>query len=281
MIRKFFDVVLATTALCICLFHPASAQNLFTVASPTAGQVFAPGNPIPITVVPAQGITLAEISATSSIGEVSGAPGSLSLTAPETPFGFVMIAIIGETSAGAAEEVDVSVDIESPQILSSITVVPSTVALVADGTSSYLPAFSTLALDVIGTLADGTQADIEASTKTRYTVSNPEVVTIDSFGNVTAVAPGTAEITVTNSGSGSQVPVTVQVPITVNVFELRGDLDGDGDVDSDDVAVVVAALNTSATGPGDPRDLNGDGVINATDVSILQSLCSRQGCATQ
>ena len=47
------------------------------------------------------------------------------------------------------------------------------------------------------------------------------------------------------------------------------------------IAVINAALNTSATGPGDPRDLNGDGRIDATDVSILESLCSREGCMRQ
>jgi Dockerin type I domain/Bacterial Ig-like domain (group 2) len=280
--NRIFSVL--ATAFCAIGFDVAWAQSnsLFTVVSPAQNEVFAPGVPIPIRLQPAPLVTLASITVSSSIG-LANVPASSppSLTAPQDPFGPVVVAISAQSTAGGSAEVDVTVDIESPQMLSSITVIPATTELAAAGTSSYLPAISSIALEVLGTLADRTQHNITASTKSRYASSNSLVATVDSTANVTSVAPGKAQITVRNTGNGTQTPVAVQVPVSVNVFELRGDLDGDSDVDVDDIAVVTAALNTPSTGPGDPRDLNGDGKIDSTDVSLLRALCSRPNCATQ
>ena len=72
------------------------------------------------------------------------------------------------------------------------------------------------------------------------------------------------------------VKVAVSVPTST-----RGDLNGDGRVDQSDLNILMAALNTAATGPNDARDLNHDGVINALDARILVTLCTKPGCATQ
>lgn len=65
------------------------------------------------------------------------------------------------------------------------------------------------------------------------------------------------------------------------VVPQKGDIDGDGDVDLDDMNAVLAARNTPASGPNDPRDLDGDGMITALDARQLRLLCSRPNCATQ
>lgn len=65
------------------------------------------------------------------------------------------------------------------------------------------------------------------------------------------------------------------------VVPLKGDIDGDGDVDQDDLNAVLAARNTPASGPNDPRDLDGDGMITALDARQLRLLCTRPNCATQ
>lgn len=53
------------------------------------------------------------------------------------------------------------------------------------------------------------------------------------------------------------------------VDRVRGDMDGDQDADSADLAIVVAARNTDASGPDDPRDLDKDGRITVRDARIL------------
>ena len=62
---------------------------------------------------------------------------------------------------------------------------------------------------------------------------------------------------------------------------IPGDLDNDGDVDRNDLSNLLAARNTSAAGPGDPRDLDGDGRITALDGRKLTLLCTRPACAIQ
>jgi hypothetical protein len=63
------------------------------------------------------------------------------------------------------------------------------------------------------------------------------------------------------------------------VANQPGDLDGNGDVDQNDLNIILAALNTPATGPGDPRDLDGDGMITGLDARKLIALCTRPRCA--
>ena len=94
-------------------------------------------------------------------------------------------------------------------------------------------------------------------------------------GRIIALAPGTCSICATYRGQ------TATIPVKVGVFSAAGDFDGDGDVDQDDLNFLLRALNTPATGVGDPRDLNRDGVIDAVDSRILTTLCTRARCAVR
>jgi hypothetical protein len=60
-----------------------------------------------------------------------------------------------------------------------------------------------------------------------------------------------------------------------------GDLTGDNLVDQNDLNIILAALNTAAYGPNDPRDLDHDGRITVLDSRKLVLLCSKPRCATQ
>ncbi len=60
-----------------------------------------------------------------------------------------------------------------------------------------------------------------------------------------------------------------------------GDVDGDGDIDRDDILELMAARNTPADGPDDPRDLDGDGMITVLDARKCVLLCTRPRCATE
>jgi uncharacterized repeat protein (TIGR01451 family) len=58
------------------------------------------------------------------------------------------------------------------------------------------------------------------------------------------------------------------------------DVDGDFDVDRNDVNLILAARNTAASGPDDPRDRDGDGRITVLDSRKCVLECTRPGCAT-
>ncbi len=68
----------------------------------------------------------------------------------------------------------------------------------------------------------------------------------------------------------------------LNALHVRaaGDLDGDNDVDRGDLNIILAALNTDATGPDDPRDLDGDGRITVLDARKLVLMCDLPRCAS-
>ena len=97
---------------------------------------------------------------------------------------------------------------------------------------------------------------------------------------------GTYPVAFTVSDSGTpNLSDTESITITVNTGsgcgDITGDIDGDCDVDMDDMDIIMAARNTPADGPDDPRDLDGDGTITANDARQLTLLCTRPRCATQ
>lgn len=69
------------------------------------------------------------------------------------------------------------------------------------------------------------------------------------------------------------------VAVTVVEAVLPGDLDGDGQICRSDLSILLAAGNTPADGPDDPRDLDGDGMITALDARKLVTICTRPRCA--
>ena len=89
------------------------------------------------------------------------------------------------------------------------------------------------------------------------------------------LGPGTHQISLTATDAAGN-PASCSTTFTVY---QTGDLDQDGDVDSLDGRIILAARNTPASGPYDPRDLNGDGQITVLDASRLTTLCTRARCA--
>jgi uncharacterized repeat protein (TIGR01451 family) len=64
------------------------------------------------------------------------------------------------------------------------------------------------------------------------------------------------------------------------IESLTCDIDSDFDVDRSDVNLILAARNTPANGPDDPRDRDGDGRITVLDSRKCVLECTRPGCAT-
>ncbi len=56
------------------------------------------------------------------------------------------------------------------------------------------------------------------------------------------------------------------------------DIDADGDVDRSDISLIIAARNTPASGPDDPRDIDGNGTINVLDARQCTQQCTNARC---
>jgi hypothetical protein len=66
---------------------------------------------------------------------------------------------------------------------------------------------------------------------------------------------------IVNDGEFDSDPDTVVVNVPEACEDVLGDIDGDCFVCMTDLSQVLAARNTPASGPDDPRDLDGDGII--------------------
>lgn len=89
-----------------------------------------------------------------------------------------------------------------------------------------------------------------------------------------------SDVTDINLGTSQDVGAN-HIPDECEFVIIPGDLDSDGDVDRNDMSIILAARNTPASGPDDPKDLDGDGTITALDARKLRLLCTRPRCATQ
>ncbi len=75
-------------------------------------------------------------------------------------------------------------------------------------------------------------------------------------------------------------PVGVLPSVVVGVRPVpRCDVNEDGNVDRNDIGLIMAARNTPANGPNDPRDADGNGTITVLDARQCVLQCTNQGCA--
>ncbi len=249
----------------------AQGATPLAITSPGNGTVVMSGQALPVTVIVRSGtypsgmVVIAQ-NPLGAAGPVTGSPATFYLTPPaNTPPGTYSITAVAANASGViVTSASVTVDVERVDTAAAISVQPMTANLRFVG--------DTLPLSVTGTFTGGMLVDMTQSSKLTITSENPNVATVQN-GLITATGAGQTHIDVQYG------PNLVKVAVTVPT-SIRGDLDGDGSVDKDDLNIILAALNTRATGPHDARDLNHDGVINALDARILVTLCTKPGCAT-
>ena len=253
----------------------AQTGAVFSITSPHSGQQYNSGDTILLSVSPAPGVALTALGVVGpNIWDDREPPSTIPIPISQGYAGPLTLHVTVVSDKNVQGSAYVTVNVVPLAALQQIKVEPPLVQLVAPGSSAGLSTLEEDQLIVTGLYADGINRDISRLNSTLFSSDNPRVATIDSKGHVAAVAPGITVLRITNG------VITGSTTVKVNIFELQGDLDGDGDVDQDDLNIILHALNTSSTGPGDPRDLNGDGKIDALDARILVTLCSRPGCAT-
>ena len=94
-------------------------------------------------------------------------------------------------------------------------------------------------------------------------------------GDVTNIATVDGESVATGDVVSDSDPAVVVCQALVAIC----DVDADGDVDRSDVFAIMAARNTPASGPDDPRDADGNGVITVLDARQCVVQCTNPRCA--
>ena len=116
--------------------------------------------------------------------------------------------------------------------LTSLSVVPPTLDLAIGGTQQ---------LSAMATYKDGSSNDI--SNATAWTSSNPAVASVNSDGDVTALASGTTTITADSAG----IDATSVVTVGVNITTWHGDAGRSG-LNSGETALTPQNVNTKSFG---------------------------------
>jgi hypothetical protein len=257
----------------VCLTRlAAQSRPSIMITSPSDGTVVISGQTVLVSIQPGPETSLKMVSAyIPPLSEVPPTlqtpPFQIPVMVPTDRLGNIILKAVAVTQDGVSLQSTIHLVIQSSAAVSAIQVLPQSVVLSMRG--------DTRRLYVTAMLDDGNKVNVTAASGIVYSSRNLQVATISSDGKITGTAPGVTSINISYRNAAAVVPVSV------GIFELKGDLNGDGDVDQDDLDILLKALNTAATGPGDPRDLNGDGRIDALDARILTTLCSRPRCSVQ
>ncbi|HEY1207401.1 MAG TPA: Ig-like domain-containing protein [Bryobacteraceae bacterium] len=187
------------------------AQPTVQIVSPADGAVVNPGQALTVT-VQASGTSFHLVGV---LGD--GCFGSdQSLTT--TPYVFtiqippqISPGLYSLTALGAPAKGD---PVYSKTIFVDVERSDTAVGISADTPTLLLEAGVRTILSATATYADGTTSDIARSTQTTYTSDTPTVVTASGH-RVTAVGPGTGNITIAYGGKSARVSVTVPQPVTV------------------------------------------------------------------
>jgi Bacterial Ig-like domain (group 3)/Bacterial Ig-like domain (group 2)/Dockerin type I domain len=254
---------IGTLSALVLLFVCASFADAQQVAitSPANGSVYAPGATINVTATatgPILGVKVGAQEMGTSAYQVQS-PYLLTLRVPSDvvgPRNLFAVGLIADNTAVFSPLITVDIEPSTPPAAINFQQ-----ALVAFGYVGQQQK-----VGVTATFADGSTLDVSKSTRLAFTSGNATLVSVDSTGLMTSLAPGDTTITAT---FGS-LTATLQ---TVGPTSVTGDLNGDGLVTLDDLLLLETIVGSTPTGPNDARDINGDGKIDNLDVQALLTLC--------
>ena len=200
------------TRICVflmALYAPSGllkAQAL-TIAEPQDGTIVNPGQVVTVVVDASPPLAFREIIV--FLGEIGvsqtlvAPPFRFSLTVPPhaRPRRYNLTAD-GFTEPGKRAASDpVGILVERPDNPVSLSAEPTIMHLRLAGDES--------SMRVLGTFPDGAVVDVHESTYVIYESDRPRIATVDAYGLVTAVAPGSANIVVRYKDKSTVVPVIV------------------------------------------------------------------------
>jgi hypothetical protein len=246
----------------------AAQSSSFSITSPTSGTVFAAGSQVTVTTQASNGYSPVSMMILTSEAGVQSSSNSAPITIPIDVAGALTILAVATDAGGSIQSDQVTVQVSPNATLNSIIVSPSFVQLSNQESAE---------LAVMGFYSDGVARDITNLATTTYLSLKTAVATVDKGGVVTAVGPGTAWLSVSNSTQ--VVAVQINGEGTGAGAPNTHDFNGDGKSDlvwrdgSGDVAfwLMSGAPVISLGGVGGvpaawsivgQRDFNGDGMAD-------------------
>jgi hypothetical protein len=218
--NKLDCFVMAALALIGLIPVASSAQETsLRILSPASGVVARPGQAVTITVSASSeveklvligqhplGMARPAFNGTAGMvaqGQGEGHPLQFLLTIPNTiQPGTYRVTAIGRTSDDVVESNVLALDVERSDQPTRIWAEPSIIQFAHLG--DQIP------VRVLGSFADGSQAELTRSSNTTFASADPHVASIAASGMVTAVEEGRTSILVRTPSADYSVPVRVQ-----------------------------------------------------------------------
>jgi hypothetical protein len=182
------------------------------ITSPVAGTVVSPNQTVSVSVSSPTGTSFSKVAVIAEDPLISSSiavslPAQLTITVPATISpGTYMLTAMGTTTAGnVTQSTTVLIDVERPDMPTSISVNPSKLLFRSSGQRAPL--------GVSATFPDGSTLEVTRSSNLGYISSNTSVAAVDKNGIVKAVAKGSASITATYSRGTQNVSTTLQVTV--------------------------------------------------------------------
>ena len=230
-----------------------------TITSPLPGATFEPGQSIQVTLEPLDGFEPARVMVASERHSefLDTLPLTADLLVPADSFGPLTISAFSfDAGWNIAIADDVTVEIVPAADLISIEQSPGLVTLL-----SYAPEYQ---LRTFGRFDDGQVRELTGAAGISYVSLDPNVVSVNIEGRVTAEDLGSTTVTVTFDG------LTATAIVSVPTFACAGDMNADGRIGVTDFLWLLRVWGPCPEGAGDcSMDLDGDGEVGLIDFHLL------------
>jgi hypothetical protein len=123
-----------------------------------------------------------------------------------------LLSAFGITTSGLDVSTAIEIDVERPDMPSSISSPMRQIIFEAAGESS--------SIDLVARFPDGSVLAVRESSNVTYASSDPGVVTVDATGVVTAIGEGEADVTATYGPPAAGVSVRIPVSVPPGVFTV-------------------------------------------------------------
>jgi hypothetical protein len=248
----------------------ANAQPVLEISAPTAGSVINPGQTMTVNVTSPANVTFTKVGvvAESPIGMAttlaSGVPAQFSLNIPTNiACRRYMVTADGTTASGQHVSTSVTIDVERPDMPSSIRTLLPWITFEAPGGRFWVK--------ILGSFSGGSVLDVTASSNVVYVSSDATVATVSASGEVRAISAGAAVVTVTYGPSAQGILTTIPVSVPPLSFSIApAHLDFGEQSVGKSGSLQVTLTNTTRAELGIAR-ITTTGDYSATDTCVSAS----------